>query len=71
MDSVYEVMEVLKTVSPKRDSAAPNAVPVNECPVFRCRVAGARVGRAEFSEAVSDPFLPKPVREGIIEDTVA
>ena len=40
IDSVYEVIEVENTVSPKTDLAAPNDRPVNFCPDLRCSVAG-------------------------------
>ena len=35
IDSVYEVIEVLKTLSPKRELGLPNALPVKDCPVLR------------------------------------
>jgi hypothetical protein len=40
MNHLQEVIEVEKTVSPKRLRGAPKDLPVKDWPVLRCRAAG-------------------------------
>ena len=39
-DDAQDVMDVEKTVSPKRLFSAPKERPLNDCPLLRCKTAG-------------------------------